>query len=197
MKNIVILLSGRGSNFVSIVKEAERAGWAKEGLKIACVVSNRPGAAGLERAKEFGIDAFCVDHKTYETREAFENAVIDILDRYKPAVVVLAGFMRVLTPNFVNHFGGRILNIHPALLPLFKGLDTHQRALDGFTAVLCTLCPRSLTGAASSGRPRCRCLQATLLKLWLRASYALSTFFTPAPFMRWQAAASESKTAGP
>lgn len=130
MKNIVILLSGRGSNFVSIVKEAERAGWAKEGLKIACVVSNRPGAAGLERAKEFGIDAFCEDHKTYETREAFENAVIDILDRYDPAVVVLAGFMRVLTPNFVNHFGGRILNIHPALLPLFKGLDTHQRALD-------------------------------------------------------------------
>ncbi len=130
MKNIVILLSGRGSNFVSIVKEAERAGWAKEGLKIACVVSNRPGAASLERAKEFGIDAFCVDHKTYETREAFENAVIDILDRYDPAVVVLAGFMRVLTPNFVNHFGGRILNIHPALLPLFKGLDTHQRALD-------------------------------------------------------------------
>ena len=130
MKNIVILLSGRGSNFVSIVKEAERAGWAKEGLKIACVVSNRPGAAGLECAKEFGIDAFCVDHKTYETREAFENAVIDILDRYDPAVVVLAGFMRVLTPNFVNHFGGRILNIHPALLPLFKGLDTHQRALD-------------------------------------------------------------------
>ena len=119
MKNIVILLSGRGSNFVSIVKEAERAGWAKEGLKIACVVSNRPGVAGLERAKEFGIDAFCVDHKTYETREAFEKAV-----------VVLAGFMRVLTPNFVNHFGGRILNIHPALLPLFKGLDTHQRALD-------------------------------------------------------------------
>ena len=114
MKNIGILLSGRGSNFVSIVKEAERAGWAKEGLKIACVVSNRPGAAGLERAKEFGIDAFCVDHKTYETREAFENAVIDILDRYDPAVVVLAGFMRVLTPNFVNHFGGRILNIHPA-----------------------------------------------------------------------------------
>ena len=130
MKIIVILLSGRGSNFVSIVKEAERAGWAKEGLKIACVVSNRPGAAGLERTKEFGIDAFCVDHKTYETREAFENAVIDILDRYDPAVVVLAGFMRVLTPNFVNHFGGRILNIHPALLPLFKGLDTHQRALD-------------------------------------------------------------------
>ena len=71
-----------------------------------------------------------MDHKTYETREAFENAVIDILDRYDPAVVVLAGFMRVLTPNFVNHFGGRILNIHPALLPLFKGLDTHQRALD-------------------------------------------------------------------
>ena len=172
MKNIVILLSGRGSNFVSIVKEAERAGWAKEGLKIACVGSNRPGAAGLERAKEFGIDAFCVDHKTYETREAFENAVIDILDRYDPAVVVLAGFMRVLTPNFVNHFGGRILNIHPALLPLFKGLDTHQRALDAG-------------------------VQATLLKLWLRASYALSTFFTPAPFMRWQAAASESKTAGP
>ncbi len=129
MKNIVVLISGRGSNFVAIADACEREDWAKEGIAIRCVVSNRPGAAGLERAAERGIDTAVVDHKEFETREAFEAALIEVIDKYSPDVIVLAGFMRVLTPYFVDHYEGKILNIHPALLPLFKGLDTHERAL--------------------------------------------------------------------
>lgn len=130
MKNIVILISGRGSNFVSIAKAAQSENWAADGVRIAAVVSNRPGAAGLERAREMGIDSIVVDHKLYATREAFEEAMIAAIDPLKPDVIVLAGFMRVLTARFVDHYEGRILNIHPALLPLFKGLDTHERAIE-------------------------------------------------------------------
>jgi phosphoribosylglycinamide formyltransferase-1 len=129
-KKIVILISGRGSNFVAIAQAAQRENWAQEGIEIACVVSNRPEAAGLERARELGYETAVVDHKAYPDRVAFEKALIEVIDRYDPAVVVLAGFMRILTDCFVNHYDGRILNIHPALLPLFKGLDTHQRAID-------------------------------------------------------------------
>lgn len=130
MKNIVVLISGRGSNFVAIAEAARCQNWEAEGLKLACVLSNRPGVAGLERAREFGVPTAVVDHKNFQTREAFEEAMIEVIDRYEPAVIVLAGFMRVLTPRFVDHYAGKIINIHPALLPLFKGLDTHQRALD-------------------------------------------------------------------
>lgn len=130
MKNIVVLISGRGSNFVAIAEAARSQNWEAEGLKLACVLSNRPGVAGLERAREFGVPTAVVDHKDFQTREAFEEAMIEVIDRYEPAVIVLAGFMRVLTPRFVDHYAGKIINIHPALLPLFKGLDTHQRALD-------------------------------------------------------------------
>lgn len=130
MKNIVVLISGRGSNFVAIAEAARSQNWEAEGLKLACVLSNRPGVAGLERAREFGVPTAVVDHKDYQTREAFEEAMIEVIDRYEPAVIVLAGFMRVLTSRFVDHYAGKIINIHPALLPLFKGLDTHQRALD-------------------------------------------------------------------
>ena len=129
MKNIVVLISGRGSNFVAIAQACERENWAAEGIRISLVLSNRPGAAGLERAKEMGIETAVVDHKAFETREDFERAMIEIIDKHNPDVVVLAGFMRVLTPVFVDHYEGKILNIHPALLPLFKGLDTHNRAL--------------------------------------------------------------------
>lgn len=129
MKNIVVLISGRGSNFVSIAESAKRENWLDEGIQISCVISNRPGAAGLERAREMGIHAEVVDHKLFETREAFEDAMMQIIDRYDPAVIVLAGFMRVLTNHFVERYPGKILNIHPALLPLFKGLDTHARAI--------------------------------------------------------------------
>lgn len=129
MKNIVVLISGRGSNFVAIAQACERENWAAEGIRISLVLSNRPDAAGLERAREMGIETAVVDHKAYESREAFERAMIEVLDKHHPDVVVLAGFMRVLTPLFVDHYAGKILNIHPALLPLFKGLDTHNRAL--------------------------------------------------------------------
>lgn len=129
MKNIVVLISGRGSNFVSIAQACERENWAADGIHISLVLSNRPEAAGLDRAREMGIETAVVDHKAYEGREAFERAMIEIIDKHEPDVVVLAGFMRVLTPLFVDHYAGKILNIHPALLPLFKGLDTHNRAL--------------------------------------------------------------------
>ena len=129
MKNIVVLISGRGSNFVAIAQACERENWAAEGIRISLVLSNRPDAAGLDRAKEMGIETAVVDHKAFDTREAFERAMIEIIDKHNPDVVVLAGFMRVLTPVFVDHYEGKILNIHPALLPLFKGLNTHNRAL--------------------------------------------------------------------
>ncbi len=129
-KNIVVLISGRGSNFVSIAEAARKENWAAEGIEIACVISNRPQAAGLARASEMGIHTEVVDHKLFDTREAFEDALMAIIDTYDPAVIVLAGFMRVLTNHFVSRYPGRILNIHPALLPLFKGLDTHARAIE-------------------------------------------------------------------
>jgi len=130
MKNIVILISGRGSNFVAIAEAAQRENWAAQGISIAGVISNRPNAAGLEKAASMGIHTTVVDHKLYETRESFEDALIAAIEPMNPSVIVLAGFMRVLTSHFVDHFEGKILNIHPALLPLFKGLDTHQRAID-------------------------------------------------------------------
>ena len=99
MKNIVVLISGRGSNFVAIAQACERENWAAEGIRISLVLSNRPDAAGLERAKEMGIETAVVDHKAFETREDFERAMIEIIDKHNPDVVVLAGFMRVLTPD--------------------------------------------------------------------------------------------------
>lgn len=130
MKNVAILISGRGSNMVAIAEAAQKEGWKEKGVALCCVVSNRPEAAGLEKAKAFGIPTRVVDHKGYATREDFERALIAVLDEFHPDVIVLAGFMRVLTEVFVAHYEGKILNIHPALLPLFKGLDTHQRAID-------------------------------------------------------------------
>ena len=140
MKNIVVLISGRGSNFAAIAEAARKEGWDQEGVRIAAVVSNRPGAAGLVKAEGYGIPTHVVDHKNYDSREAFEDAMTAVIDGYQPDVIVLAGFMRILTPHFVDHYDGRILNIHPALLPLFKGLDTHQRAIDaGVRIAGCTV----------------------------------------------------------
>ena len=131
MKNIVVLISGRGSNFEAILRTARSEDWeGRFGLKIAAVISNRPLAKGLDTARREGIDAVAVDHKAYPTREAFEEALAAAIEPYKPAVIVLAGFMRILTESFVARWEGKILNIHPALLPLFPGLDTHQRAID-------------------------------------------------------------------
>lgn len=131
MKNIVILISGGGSNMAAIVRAAQRERWAAAlGAEVKAVISNRPDAGGLAFAREHGIAAEVVDHKQFASREAFDEALAAAIDRHAPALVVLAGFMRILTPGFVSRYEGRLLNIHPSLLPAFPGLHTHQRALD-------------------------------------------------------------------
>ncbi|MBL8365709.1 MAG: phosphoribosylglycinamide formyltransferase, partial [Comamonas sp.] len=131
MKNIVILISGGGSNMAAIVRTAQQQQWDKRlGARVAAVVSNKADAAGLAFAQAQGIATEVLDHKRFATREAFDTALAERIDRYEPALVVLAGFMRILTPGFVAHYAGRLLNIHPSLLPAFTGLHTHQRAID-------------------------------------------------------------------
>lgn len=131
MKSIVILISGSGSNMAAIVRTAQQQRWAqKRGLRVAAVISNRPEAGGLGFAREQGIATDVVDHKAYPDRPTFEAALIEAIDRHQPALVVLAGFMRILTSGFVAHYAGRLLNIHPSLLPAFPGLNTHQRAIE-------------------------------------------------------------------
>ena len=135
MKNIVILISGGGSNMAAIVKTAQREGWnQKYGARVAAVISNKATAGGLVFAREQGIATDVLDHQAFASREAFDEALAQAIDRYdepgEPALVVLAGFMRILTPGFTSRFEGRLLNIHPSLLPAFTGLHTHQRALD-------------------------------------------------------------------
>jgi len=131
MKNIVILISGTGSNMAAIVHAAEQQDWERRlGARVAAVVSNRADAKGLAFAREHGIATEVLDHKAYASREAFDARLAQVIDRHAPALVVLAGFMRILTPGFVAHYAGRLLNIHPSLLPAFPGLHTHQRAID-------------------------------------------------------------------
>lgn len=127
MKNIVILISGRGSNMEALIA-ARDAG--KLPVNIAAVISNRPDAQGLETAAKAGIATHYIDHKAFAGREAFDAALAECIDGFAPDLVVLAGFMRILTADFVRHYEGRLLNIHPSLLPSFPGLHTHQRALE-------------------------------------------------------------------
>lgn len=126
MKNIVILISGRGSNMEAIVRACELEGWP---ARIAAVISNKADAAGLEFAQAHGIPTAAVPNKDFATREDFDAALQETVDGFAPDLVVLAGFMRILTPAFVEHYAGRMLNIHPSLLPLFPGLHTHRQAL--------------------------------------------------------------------
>lgn len=131
MKNIVILISGGGSNMAAIVRAAQQQDWATRlGARVAVVISNKADAKGLELARAQGIATEVLDHKQFDSREGFDTALATLIDQYDPALVVLAGFMRILTPGFVEHYAGRLLNIHPSLLPAFTGLHTHQRALD-------------------------------------------------------------------
>jgi len=131
MKNIVILISGGGSNMAAIVRAAQRDNWRKVyGAQVAAVISNRPDAGGLGLAREQLIATDVVDHKRFDTREAFDTELARVIDTRQPALVVLAGFMRILSPGFVQRYAGRLLNIHPSLLPAFPGLHTHQRAID-------------------------------------------------------------------
>jgi len=134
MKNIVILISGGGSNMAAIVRTAHQQHWEKTlDARVAAVISNRQDAAGLALARTQGIATAVLDHKAFATREAFDAALTELIDRQDPhghpALVVLAGFMRVLTPGFVMRYQGRLVNIHPSLLPAFTGLHTHERAL--------------------------------------------------------------------
>ncbi|KPU89607.1 phosphoribosylglycinamide formyltransferase [Variovorax paradoxus] len=131
MKNIVILISGGGSNMEAIVRAAARDRWAERfGARVAAVVSNKAEAGGLALARAQGIATAVVPHKDFESREAFDQALAAAVDAHAPALVVLAGFMRILTPGFVERYAGRLVNIHPSLLPAFPGLHTHQRAID-------------------------------------------------------------------
>ena len=127
MKNIVILISGRGSNMEAIVRACASEGWP---ARIAAVVSNRPDAAGLAFARERGIETVVVDHKAFATRAAFDARLAEAIEPFAPDVVVLAGFMRLLTPSFIRRFAGRVVNVHPSLLPAFTGLHTHRRAIE-------------------------------------------------------------------
>lgn len=127
MKRIVVLLSGRGSNCEAILAACDREGW---NARVACVVSNRADARGLELARERGIATAVVDHRAYADRAAFDAALGDAVAAHAPDAVALAGFMRVLTPVFVDRFADRLLNVHPSLLPAFPGLDTHRRAIE-------------------------------------------------------------------
>lgn len=131
MKNIVILISGGGSNMAAIVQAAQQQEWARRlDARVAAVISNKADAQGLVFAREQGIATAVLNHKEFASREAFDAALAQTIDGYQPALVVLAGFMRILTPGFVQHYAGRLLNIHPSLLPAFPGLHTHQRAID-------------------------------------------------------------------
>ncbi len=135
MKNLVILISGGGSNMLALARAAERDDWAgRYQARITAVISNKADAKGLQLAQDLGLATSVVDHKAFasaaDPRAAFDAALMADIDQHQPALVLLAGFMRILTPGFVAHYQGRLINIHPSLLPAFTGLHTHQRAID-------------------------------------------------------------------
>lgn len=125
--DVVVLISGSGSNLQALI---DSSAGGENPARIRAVISNRADAYGLERAKAAGIDTRVLDHKAFDGRESFDAALIEAIDAFAPQLVVLAGFMRILSPDFVRHYAGRLLNIHPSLLPKYKGLHTHQRALE-------------------------------------------------------------------
>ncbi|MEL0612829.1 phosphoribosylglycinamide formyltransferase [Marinomonas arenicola] len=124
---IVVLISGSGSNLQALIDQSLQG---KLDITISAVVSNKADAFGLERARKAGIPTHVLDHKSFGSREEFDQSLQEVIDQYQPELVVLAGFMRILTDSFTRHYEGRMLNIHPSLLPKYKGLDTHQRAID-------------------------------------------------------------------
>jgi phosphoribosylglycinamide formyltransferase-1 len=127
VKNIVVLISGRGSNMEAIALACAREAWP---ARIAAVISNRADASGLAFARQQGIAIAVVDHKAFDSRAAFDAELARTIDSFSPDVVALAGFMRILTEGFVDHFAGRMVNVHPSLLPAFTGLHTHERAIE-------------------------------------------------------------------
>lgn len=130
MKNVVCLISGRGSNLEALLDVASREAWATTlPARVAGVISNRHDAAGLAVAASRGVPSQVVDHRQHTSRDAFDAALMQAIDALRPDLVVLAGFMRVLTACFVDHYAGRLINVHPSLLPAFPGLATHRQAL--------------------------------------------------------------------
>jgi phosphoribosylglycinamide formyltransferase-1 len=126
-KRLVVLVSGGGSNLQSIIDACAQQ---SVNAKISAVISNNPDAGGLERAAKGNIPNIALDHRTFESRESFDQALSDLIDSFAPDLVVLAGFMRILTPRFVDHYLGKMMNIHPSLLPAYPGLHTHRRAIE-------------------------------------------------------------------
>ncbi|WP_416140264.1 phosphoribosylglycinamide formyltransferase [Halomonas sp. HK25] len=136
-RRVVVLISGSGSNLQALIDEQTHD---RLGGEIVAVIANEPAAHGLIRAREAGIDAVVLPHREYDSREAYDGALIKVIERHEPDLIVLAGFMRILTPRFVQRFLGRMLNIHPSLLPDYQGLNTHARALaDGVTQHGCSV----------------------------------------------------------
>ena len=127
MKSIVVLISGSGSNLQAIL-DACKAGFIAG--RVSAVISNKADVFGLSRAADAGVPALVLDHKQFADRASYDAALCQLIDQHQPDLVVLAGFMRILTPEFVAHYSGRLLNIHPSLLPKYQGLNTHQRAID-------------------------------------------------------------------
>ncbi len=130
--NVVVLISGSGSNLQALIDSIQAGASASKSspARIRAVISNRADAYGLQRAQQAGITTQVLDHKQFDDREAFDAALAQAIDAHEPHLLILAGFMRILSPGFVRHYAGRLLNIHPSLLPKYKGLHTHQRALD-------------------------------------------------------------------
>ncbi len=123
---VVVLISGSGSNLQALIDSRDQG---ERALEIRCVISNQEGVRGLERAQQAQLETRCLSHRAFACREDYDHALIALIDSYAPELVILAGFMRILTPAFVRHYAGRLLNIHPSLLPKFPGLHTHERAL--------------------------------------------------------------------
>ncbi|MBB3188893.1 phosphoribosylglycinamide formyltransferase [Halomonas cerina] len=136
-RRVVVLISGSGSNLQALI---DAQAHDELGGEIVAVISNQADAYGLKRARDAGIDAVVLPHREYDSREAYDGALIKVIERHEPDLIVLAGFMRILTPRFVNRFLGRMLNIHPSLLPAYQGLHTHARALsDGVAEHGCSV----------------------------------------------------------
>ncbi|HHX8651717.1 TPA: phosphoribosylglycinamide formyltransferase [Vibrio diabolicus] len=127
LKNIVVLISGNGSNLQAILEACEDS---MPNARVAAVFSNKADALGLERAKNFDVDGHFVDPKAFDSRESFDAELMSQIDEYQPDVIILAGYMRILSSEFVSHYMGKMINIHPSLLPKYPGLHTHQRAID-------------------------------------------------------------------
>jgi phosphoribosylglycinamide formyltransferase-1 len=166
-KRAAVLVSGRGANMAALIAAAKRADFPAE---IALVLSNRPDAAALGRARDAGVPTAVVDHTLYgKDREAFEHAAQAVLENHRIELVCLAGFMRLLTPWLVTRWTGRMLNIHPALLPAFRGLNTHERALAAGVkihgATVHFVVPEEDSGR-SSPRPQCPCATTTRRRRW-------------------------------